>query len=535
MNNVKGKILPLFLGEFYFFWTAGLTAGIYTGTRYDLYNIYITTAGIAFVILLMIAAILKTRRILYEENTTRFTILVIIPFLTLFIIGNLVISVFKYNENENVFLLFYESEESAGNNIVIEGRVSNHPKYKYGHLDFLLEVDKVHAFSCKQNSDNFLNIKELLNIRLSGKNSDFIIRDDYFRLVGSLGKNNSKYITAGKYNGIIFKADYEDVKEIECSNLSYKIFSFRKRLYGCLKNAFYRNLKSEDACIAEAVILGNRNNVPEYLTKAFKRCGLYHLFAISGLHLSFFVSLICLVFKKVRSSNFMLWAVIVFLIIYNFLVGERASMLRASVMVIFILLARRWNREHSLKILLYLSYIMIIIYNPYFLYDLGFWMSYGSIAALVFVHPFVLRLVKNIFTSLNRGVRFFIKIALITLSIQAVLFPVSAYFFGEVSLISPLVNVLIIPAFYILLLILMVSSFIIIIWPPAGSPFLNLSAIVFECILKTVKILSKFDFCVISFDSFTVKNVIVYYMVFLIILFVIYMIIKRTNIGKGEF
>jgi len=124
------------------------------------------------------------------------------------------------------------------------------------------------------------------------------------------------------------------------------------------------------------------------------------------------------------------------------------------------------------------------------------------------------------------------RIAFITLSIQIVLFPVLAYFFGEVSLISPVANILIIPVFYIILFILMVSSFVIIIWPPAGGLLLKSSAIFFEYILKTVKILSKFDFCIINFDSFPVKNVIVYYIALLIILFTVCMIVKRIDISK---
>jgi competence protein ComEC len=186
-------------------------------------------------------------------------------------------------------------------------------------------------------------------------------------------------------------------------------------------------------------------------------------------------------------------------------------------MAVFILLAKEWNREYSHKIILYLSYIIIIIYNPYFIYDLGFWMTYGSMAALIFIYPIILSLVRNIFMFQKCRIRYFIKIALITLSIQVVLFPVSAYFFKEVSLISPVANVMIIPVFYILLSILMVSSFTAVIWPPAGGIILRTSSIFFEYILKTVKILSKFDFCVINFDSFPVKNVIVYYIVLLII------------------
>ncbi|MFZ3106885.1 MAG: ComEC/Rec2 family competence protein, partial [Candidatus Hydromicrobium sp.] len=416
----------------------------------------------------------------------------------------------------------------------IEGRVSNHPTYKYGNLNFLLEADKIYIYDCNGNLNSLFNAGELINIKLDSTGIEPILRDDHLRLTGSLDKNDSKNFMAGGCDEAVFIADCGDIKKIESSNLSYRIFSFRSRLYCCLKNAFYKNLEIEDACIAEAVILGNRNNVPEYLTESFKRCGVYHLFAISGLHISFFISLIYLVFKKMRSSYFIFWASVIFLVVYNFLVGERASILRASIMAVFILLAKEWNREYSHKILLYLSYIIIIIFNPYFIYDLGFWMTYASMAALVFIYPAAMRLAGNIFPFLKLKRSSFIKIALITLSIQTVLFPVLAYFFKEVSLISPVANILIIPVFYILLSILMVSSFVTIIWPPVGGLLLKPSSIFFVYILKTVKILSKFDFCIINFDSFPVKNVIVYYIVLLIILFTALTIVKRININKKK-
>lgn len=469
-----------------------------------------------------------------RQSTAQLAILIIVPFLILFFIGNSIISIHRHKESKSIFLALYKNSSSAGESIVIEGRVSDHPIYRYGKINFLFTAYKIYSSTGNGNLNIFFNTGEIINVKLDSTNTDWILRDDYLRLAGNLEKNNSNYITAGRYDEIIFKAGHEDIKKIERSNLSYTIFSFRSRLYSCLRNAFYRNLENEDACIAEAVILGGRNNVPDYLTEAFKRCGLYHLFAISGMQLSFFVSLIYLIFKKIKSSNSIFWATVIFLITYNFLVGERASMLRALIMAIFILLARRWNREYSYKILLYLSYIIMIIYNPYFLYDLGFWMTYASMAALVFIYPLVLKPFKNIFISLNPGIKYFIKIALISLSIQIVLFPVSAYFFKEVSLISPVANMLIIPAFYILLSILMVSSFLIIIWPPVGGIILKSVSIFFEYILKTVKILSKLDFCIINFDSFTAKNVIVYYVVLLIIFLAACMINKRISINKGN-
>ncbi|MDD5621615.1 MAG: ComEC/Rec2 family competence protein [Actinomycetota bacterium] len=559
MNNVKERISSFLEKEFYFFWVLGLTAGIYAGREYKLFNIYLSTARIIIIAILLIIEVLATRRILLGENlsgvseenksqknckfllqykslfqngqsTARLIILVIVPFLILFFIGNSIVSIHKYKESKNIFLSLYKNNNSIEDSITIEGRVSDHPVHRYGRTEFLFTVNKIFPLGDNENHDDFFDTRETVNVELKAMCTDWITRDDYLRLKGKLKKNNCGYLNTAEHSEIIFNVPGESVEKIEPWNFSFRVFKFRSMLYGCLKNAFYSSLESEDACMAEAVILGDRKNVPDYLTEAFKKCGAYHLFAISGLHLSFFVSLIYLILKKIKSSGFMLWAAVFFLAAYNFLVGERASMLRASVMVIFILLARSWNREYSYKILLYLSYIIIVIYNPFFLDDLGFWMSYGSMASLIFIYPPILKLFKKRFISLNPALRYFTKIVLITLSIQVVLFPISAHFFKEVSLISPMANMFVIPAFYILLAILMISSFLIIIWPPVGSIILKSGSVFFDYISKIVKTLSKFDFCIINFDSFPIKNVIVYYIILMIALFAAGAIIKMINI-----
>ncbi|GAH25841.1 unnamed protein product, partial [marine sediment metagenome] len=69
MSNIKGKILSLLFKEYYLFWAAGLTAGVYTGSKYHLFNSYILIAEIAVIILILIIGILITRRMLNSEHS----------------------------------------------------------------------------------------------------------------------------------------------------------------------------------------------------------------------------------------------------------------------------------------------------------------------------------------------------------------------------------------------------------------------------------------------------------------------------------
>ena len=179
-------------------WDSGLTAGVYTGSKYHLFNPYIRIAEIAVIILILIIGILITRRILnnehslnisnhgkvniklegnklpfreisrsdFKQDNARLVILVIIPFLILFVIGNSIINIYKYNESKSIFLSLYEDENLIKDNIVIEGRVSNHPTYRYGNLSFLLEADKIYIYDCNGNLNSLFNAGELVNVKL---------------------------------------------------------------------------------------------------------------------------------------------------------------------------------------------------------------------------------------------------------------------------------------------------------------------------------------------------------------------------------
>ena len=176
----------------------------------------------------------------------------------------------------------------------------------------------------------------------------------------------------------------------------------------------------------------------------------------------------------------------------------------------------------------------MVLFNPCFLYDLGFWMSYGSMVALIFIYPVVRKIAGRIFSLLKLKKNFIIKIGLMTFSIQAVLFPILAYFFKKFSLISPAANILILPVFYILLFILINSSFVSILWPPAGCFILKSSTVFFRYILIMVKILSEQDFFILNFNDYRIKDVVVYYIIFMVILSAAIIIVRKTCINKSN-
>jgi ComEC/Rec2-related protein len=542
LSRIRQKIHSFLLGEFYLFWAAGLTIGIYIGSRYNYYGLGIIASETVFILLLLILESMMIRMLSKrfplnsslitlsarsfqsdcERDFLKFIIQTAIPFFILLVIGNSIISVYKYNQSKNILSLISSSNDFYCNDVVIEGRISDHPDYYFGSLNFLLEIGSIYLYDRSGDLKSFYSVNELLNVRLDSTATGPLLRDDHLRLRGDLKKGYPGKSENMSQDYLYFDVKAGNMEKIECRSVASKIFYLRGRFYRCIKNTFYRSLKIEDACIAEALILGNRNNIPEYISEDFKDCGVYHLFAISGLHISFFISTIYILVRKVKPSFIVFLTVVMLLAFYNFLTGGRVSTLRASIVFVFIFLASNWDREFNHRFLLYLSYIIVLLFNPFSLYDLGLWMSFGSMAAIIFIYPVLRKIAGRILPLSRSRENFIIKIGLMTFSIQAALFPILAYFFKRFSLISPIANILILPVFYILLFILIASSFASMLWPPVGCLVLKPSAVFFKYILKVVKILGKVDFLTLNFENFQLKDVVVYYIIFIVILSAVY-------------
>jgi competence protein ComEC len=453
------------------------------------------------------------------------------------IVGYLNFCIYSIKEDKNIFYLIFLDNNYDIEDITLEGRVSSYPKFKYGNLYFSLKAANVYVYDRNQGVMKNFRTGDVVDVRLKKSSLYSLKRDDFIRIMGSLEKRKSNnninsYDFKNKdYSEIIYFLADEGVNKVVSYGFKYHIFSLRQRVVNCLENIYYRNLCYENACIAEAVILGNRNNIPGYLLDNFKKSGVFHVLAISGLHISIFMYFFVFLIKKINFSHAFIGFIILFLILYNLIVGQRASMLRATIMIVFVIFANELKREYSSQIILYNTYIIMMLFNPAFLFDIGFWLSFCSIAAIVFINPILLGFFKEIIPNFKWKSNYILRTVIITFSINIALFPILAYFFGEVSLVSLFSNIIIIPVFYLALLILIMSSALGLIWPPIGGFFIKPSSIILGCILRVVEFFSKLNFSILSLEYFPLKYVLIYYLVLIIFLAAI---VKHTGCRNNK-
>ncbi|MGM0366962.1 MAG: ComEC/Rec2 family competence protein [Actinomycetota bacterium] len=386
-------------------------------------------------------------------------------------------------------------------NVIFEGRVCSHPSCQGEQYLCNIGVNKI-----------YLGQKEVkIKKEIVLKTSKALKRDDWVRF--SISREGEYYIPIGLH-------------KIYPGNLVAKLFNFRARIYNTLRKAYYNYLNYNSASLSEALVLGNRLNVPHYIMDNFKKAGIFHLLAISGLHLSVFIFLVLRLFREKRN---ILPPLFFFLAAFNFIVGVKASLLRASAMIIMVLVARRRGREYRAENIFFITFCFLLLVRPGFFYDLGFWLSFTSMGAIFFIYPLAGRLLHK---KLQKN--YVIRIFLISFSIIAATLPVNAYFFGLVPFTGIFSNILVLPAFYALILILIFSSATIIIWPPAGGMILKLSSPFFSYILKVGSTMGSLDFLNLYFENISVKFMAIYYILLLLLLLLYKYKFKGNGYGKAK-
>lgn len=206
-------------------------------------------------------------------------------------------------------------------------------------------------------------------------------------------------------------------------------------------------LDGELSALLRGVLLGDKSRLQTGVVSDFRVCGLSHLLAVSGLHMSIIVYALTVMLRQMGISHRPL-AGIVFIILWGYiaLTGFSYSVLRAGIMTSLMLLARVVKREADELNSLGFALTVICMSNPYAAVDAGLLLSVLSTLGLILLHKPVARKTVNIIDKLSGGkLEWTGKLvsAMLTSIIASVsTLPVIALYFGEYSLISPFANLI---------------------------------------------------------------------------------------------
>lgn len=294
--------------------------------------------------------------------------------------------------------------------------------------------------------ENELNILKNLNLGIS------------LRVEGSIDNPKSNTIpNTFNYKKYLKSKKIYKVMSVE----NYKAINYKTNIIYTIKNKIVKQIdKYKSKRYISAFILGDKKYLDDEIKNRYQELGVSHIFAISGMHVSLITGILFFILKKVN-DNLKYFIVISFLIIYVFLTGLQASVLRSVSFFIVNYLNKKYSFDLDIKNVFLIAVIILLIIYPNLIIDIGF--QYSSIISFSLIN----------FSCLIKGN--YLKTSL-TISIIAFLvsLPITINNNFEINILSIINNLFIVPYISYILYPFSILTFFIPIFDNLLFIFCNL-------------------------------------------------------------
>jgi len=218
------------------------------------------------------------------------------------------------------------------------------------------------------------------------------------------------------------------------------------------RNLIARLVPEPEASLLQGILLGIESGIPPDLYDDYNATGTSHIIVISGANITILAALFSLTLGRLLGKRRAYWFTIAGITVYVLLVGADAAVVRAGVMGGLFVTAVYLGRRATAHVSLLASAMVLTAINPLALWDAGFQLSFAATLGIILFAPDIEQLFEM---GLNRMlpehrarqiVRVLNDVLVVTLAAMLLTIPLVVYHFGRLSVVSPLANLLILPA-----------------------------------------------------------------------------------------
>ncbi|MGN1299698.1 MAG: DNA internalization-related competence protein ComEC/Rec2 [Candidatus Scatovivens sp.] len=432
-----------------------------------------------------------------------------------FILVILIISNLLYFRIEYLEKNFRKTYDNISECNIVAEIVSNVEEKEYTNK-YIIKVININK------KNKYKNTKLILYSKNSKyKYGDIIyINGKYDEPISQRNKNGfdyRQYLKQERIYGIIFS---KDDKKIDNKNSISQIIY---KLNNNMSNILYNLYDKEQADILNAMLLGNKKNLEEETKSIFKNSSLSHILAISGLHINYIAEILRKILDKIINSKMKKnLLIIIFLIFFCIFSGASPSCVRACLMIFFLILADILFRKNDKINSICFSLIFILLLNPYYIQNVGLWLSFGGIIGI--------NLFKDIIriNNKNKLISYIVTNSNLSFSVQIMIAPIILYNFNNLSFTFFISNIFV--SFFVLPII--VLGYLSIFFGAINIYFAKYTVVIFQKILLNIilliaKIISKLKLSNIILTTPTIIAISSYYIAVLLIRF------KKINLRKN--
>ena len=229
----------------------------------------------------------------------------------------------------------------------------------------------------------------------------------------------------------------------------YYVLKLREKIISIPKEF----LNPDISCVINGILIGEKNDIPENIKKDFQKIGVYHLLATSGMHVAIISQFIFYIFKKLKikkkkSALLSSFSMLLFMAV----VGFTPSVTRACTMAIIYFLGICISKNSDALNSLGIAILIICAVNPFAACDISLWLSFlATLGIILCYNPIKNYIYQKLKNPKSLPLNYIISIFSVTLCAFIFTLPIAVLKFEQISLISPISNIIFIPAISILI------------------------------------------------------------------------------------
>ena len=168
--------------------------------------------------------------------------------------------------------------------------------------------------------------------------------------------------------------------EVKSKNNLNSILTFCNKLNQKIQSRIDKsNLSSDEKSLVKALIVGDKDMLEDRIIEDFSKANISYILAISGMHISYIILFTNLIFNKLIGKHYAKPATCVIVLLYMSVVGFPPSLVRAGITGIILVMSNFFYRKNDIWESLSLSLLILLIYNPYLLLNIGLQLSFLGI------------------------------------------------------------------------------------------------------------------------------------------------------------
>ncbi len=197
--------------------------------------------------------------------------------------------------------------------------------------------------------------------------------------------------------------------------------------------------------IAEALLIGYKEDLDKDVVQAYSNTGAVHIIAISGMHLGLIYVVLVWLFSRIpvvkKSDILKVTLILSCLWLFSLITGASASVLRSAVMFTCIIIGKTFFRQATIYNSLAASAFLLLVYDPFLLWDVGFQLSYLAVVGIVWLQ----RPIFNLLYNKHVWIQKLWEMCAITLAAQVLTLPVCIYYFHQLPITFLITNLICVP------------------------------------------------------------------------------------------